>query len=97
MAPCATISASIATIPKPLPHSQRCRPVVRFESEMARTLQDVLRRRIPLLLTASGPEETVTEVAGLAAETLRWPDLRIRHEIDTIVRPHTALAEVDPV
>ncbi len=69
---------------------------VAVDSEMARTLQDVLRRRIPLLLMSTPGEEVVTEVARLVAEMLPWDDERIRAEIDSIVRPHTRISDVEP-
>lgn len=52
--------------------------------EMALTLKDIVRRRIPLLLVAPPDEETLRAVAELAGRQLGWSDKRVRDEIATL-------------
>ena len=49
--------------------------------EMARTLLDILRRRIPLLVLTRLRRETVTDVCDLAAHVLKWDADRQEQEI----------------
>jgi glycerol-3-phosphate dehydrogenase len=53
--------------------------------EMARSLDDVLRRRIPLILLSRLDAETVCEIAALAAEHLGWNDARCREEAASVI------------
>ena len=57
--------------------------------EMARSLNDVVRRRIPLVLVSRLDEETVREIAALAGEHLGWSDARCREEVASVVAGHT--------
>jgi glycerol-3-phosphate dehydrogenase len=49
--------------------------------EMARDLEDVLRRRIPLLLVSRPSEEALRRAAGLIGSCLGWSDARVREEV----------------
>lgn len=59
--------------------------------EMARTLEDVLRRRVPLLLLCHVPAETQCEVAELVGRALGWPEERRRKEVGSLVWPPTTV------
>ncbi len=52
--------------------------------EMARTLEDILRRRIPLLLLCKAERETLARVAGLVGPLLGWSDRRRSDEVAAI-------------
>ncbi len=54
--------------------------------EMARTLEDVLRRRVPLLLVARVPEYVLEEVADIVGDLLGWTPERRRREIDRLLQ-----------
>jgi glycerol-3-phosphate dehydrogenase len=54
-------------------------------SEMARTLDDVVRRRVPLVLLSRLTRETVQEIAELAGPHLSWDDVRRREEADSVM------------
>ena len=60
--------------------------------EMARTLEDILLRRIPLLLVARPSERALREVAGLVGPDLDWSEERREHEVVSVTnRPGVAL------
>jgi glycerol-3-phosphate dehydrogenase len=52
--------------------------------EMARSLEDVLRRRVPLLLLSRLSAPDVERVARLAGEILRWSSERCEREIASL-------------
>jgi len=54
--------------------------------EMARGLEDVLRRRIPLVLLSKLSEETLTLAAGLMGPALGWSDLRKQDEVADLLQ-----------
>lgn len=51
------------------------------EQEMARSLEDILRRRIPLSLVAPPGAETLRAVAELAGARLGWSQQRMQSEV----------------
>jgi glycerol-3-phosphate dehydrogenase len=55
------------------------------ESEMARTLEDVLRRRIPLTLLSRPDERRLREAADVAGELLGWSEDRRRQEVASVL------------
>lgn len=68
--------------------------VLAATQEMARSLDDVLRRRMPLLLLGPLPAPALATVAELVGRRLGWTDARIRDEIATVERVETARAGV---
>jgi glycerol-3-phosphate dehydrogenase len=54
--------------------------------EMARGLEDALRRRIPLLLVSRPTDATLLRAAELMASCLGWPDARVREEVAAVSR-----------
>lgn len=60
--------------------------------EMAMTLEDVLRRRVPLLLTTRLSEGQLGLVMELVAQTLEWSEARCREEFASASRPDMAHA-----
>ena len=67
------------------------------QEEMARTLEDILRRRIPLMLVTRAPEQSLRDCADLAAEVLTWDSARRVAEVDSLFthrrqRPHTGVS-----
>lgn len=56
------------------------------EQEMACTLHDVLRRRIPLLLLTSPATDVLQDAASLAGEVLGWTAERCQEEADDVLR-----------
>ena len=54
-------------------------------AEMTRTLQDVVRRRIPLLVLAPREERLLATIADLTAETLGWDGERKRRELRSVM------------
>jgi glycerol-3-phosphate dehydrogenase len=54
-------------------------------SEMVVHLEDLLRRRLPLVILARVREEWVADAARLAAPELGWDAARIREEVDAVV------------
>jgi len=72
-----------------LPDAPFCRAEIAHavDEEMARSLEDVLRRRVPLLLTSRMDEATLREVAHLAGERLGWDGPRRRAEIEQLHGP----------
>ena len=60
--------------------------------EMARTLEDVLRRRLPLTLVTRMEQATVDRAADLVGDVLNWNAERRVREVDAIVRPHRQAA-----
>jgi glycerol-3-phosphate dehydrogenase len=57
--------------------------------EMACSLEDVVRRRIPLVLVSRLEYETVREIAALAGDQLGWSEARRREEVESLTRPNT--------
>jgi len=59
--------------------------------EMARTMLDVLRRRIPLLVLTRLQRNTIQDVCDLVADILNWDGDRRDREIASVLaadRPH---------
>lgn len=54
------------------------------KNEMARNLEDILRRRIPLLLLCRPSRETLAQVAKLAGPLLGWADQRREDEVAAV-------------
>jgi glycerol-3-phosphate dehydrogenase len=57
--------------------------------EMACSLEDVVRRRIPLVLVSRLEYETVREIAALAGDQLGWSEARRREEVESLTRLNT--------
>lgn len=57
--------------------------VLAVREEFARTLTDILARRLLLSWSSDAGLDAVDAVAEISARELRWDDKRIRHEIDT--------------
>jgi glycerol-3-phosphate dehydrogenase len=55
-------------------------------NEMALSLEDVLRRRVPLLLVSRLNETRLQLVVELVGQTLHWTVDRARHELATVLR-----------
>ena len=53
--------------------------------EMAQTLEDVLRRRIPLTLLSRLDEATVQGVAAVVGDLLNWSEQRRRDEVAAVM------------
>jgi glycerol-3-phosphate dehydrogenase len=53
--------------------------------EMALTLQDLLRRRIPLLLLARPDETVLAQAAAVAGQELGWDEARRRVELGSVL------------
>ena len=51
---------------------------------MARSLQDVLRRRVPLLLVQPPAREEIERVAQLVGAELGWDAARLAAEVDEV-------------
>ena len=60
--------------------------VLGVREEMARTLEDVLRRRLPLLLVARLPQPVLETAAALAGEVLGWSASRRQEEVAAVTR-----------
>jgi glycerol-3-phosphate dehydrogenase len=63
-----------------------------IDGEMARSLEDIFRRRIPLTLVSSLSRETLGAAARLAADQLQWNQARLNTELNSLVftrRPRT--------
>ena len=54
------------------------------EHEMARSLTDVLRRRLPLLLLSRLDRATIEDAARLAGQRLGWDEARRQREADAV-------------
>ena len=54
--------------------------------EMARGLEDVLRRRMPLVLVSKLSQETLTLAAGLMGPALGWSDQRKQDEVASLLQ-----------
>ncbi|NOU43906.1 MAG: glycerol-3-phosphate dehydrogenase/oxidase [Methyloglobulus sp.] len=72
--------------------AQRIRPELPFimadlvfcaEHEMVVHLDDLLRRRLPLLILAKLSEQEIVHLANITTKTLGWDDEKIRDEINT--------------
>jgi glycerol-3-phosphate dehydrogenase len=59
------------------------------QDEMALTLEDILRRRVPLLLVAPPGPSLLTEIADLAGEARGWPAARRAQEIGALLERST--------
>ncbi len=70
-----------------VPEAPFCRAevVVAVEEEMARTLTDILRRRIPLLILTRLQRAEVEDAATLAAPLLGWDAARRAAEVDAVL------------
>lgn len=55
------------------------------EHEMARTLDDIVRRRIPLRILTPLSRESLTEICDLVAPHLQWTPDRQRQEVETVL------------
>lgn len=55
-------------------------------SEMALHLEDLLRRRLPLLILSRTQRQTMEEAAALAAPLLRWTEQRCREEVSAVMQ-----------
>jgi glycerol-3-phosphate dehydrogenase len=55
------------------------------ESEMALTLEDVVRRRMPLVVLARPDRRVLEEIARLAGEVLGWDEGRRAREADAVL------------
>ena len=64
----------------------RAEIVYAVSHEMARTLEDVARRRIPLVLLARVDPDGLTAIAELAGDLLGWSDQRKDEEVWHLVR-----------
>jgi len=73
----------------------RAEVVEATSEEMARSLADVVRRRIPLALLARLSEEVVHEIATLAGGPLGWNEARARDEAASWLAAH-GRAAVEP-
>jgi glycerol-3-phosphate dehydrogenase len=71
-----------------VPEAPFCRAEVvnAVRHEMARSLEDVLRRRIPLLLVSRPTRETLLETADLAGAHLGWSGERKQAEVAAVLR-----------
>jgi glycerol-3-phosphate dehydrogenase len=69
------------------PEAPFCRAELVYAAkfEMARSLQDVLRRRIPLLLLTRLDEMTVRMAAQVTGKILNWSEQRKQEEVDSIL------------
>jgi len=67
-----------------LPFS-RAEIVVGARDRMALTLEDLLRRRTPILILSTLRRETVEDAAALAAPILGWDDKRREQEITKVL------------
>lgn len=59
--------------------------------EMAVTLEDVLRRRVPVLLLSMPEETKIQEYAGLVADELGWDERRKQAEVGNITSRYPCL------
>lgn len=59
-------------------------PLFAVRHEMALDLADVLRRRVPLMLLGSPPDDRLATIAGLVAGEAGWDDARTREEIERV-------------
>jgi len=64
----------------------RAEVIMAVRHEMARTLEDVLRRRVPILLLATWRPKTADAVLELAAHELGWSDARRQSEQEQLQR-----------
>ena len=60
------------------------------EDEMARSLEDVLRRRLPVMLVAPPSLGALEDAAALAGEVLGWDASRRRAEVDALAGARAA-------
>ena len=59
-----------------------------IENEMAITLDDILRRRIPLCILTRLPKQLIQDIAEFAAKNLQWSSKRLSHEIKSFEQQH---------
>ena len=66
-----------------VPDAPFCRAEIvhAVSEEMARGLEDVLRRRVPLMLLCRLSEQVIRDVADLVGNALDWPEERRREEV----------------
>jgi glycerol-3-phosphate dehydrogenase len=62
--------------------------------EMAETLEDVLRHRVPIQLVSSAGERAVHEVAAVLGALRQWPEERRQREIDLLLGREVSAAEI---
>jgi len=60
--------------------------------EMARTLEDVMRRRIPLAILTPLPLRTLQWAASMVGSDLKWSEQRRSRELATMTRASGALS-----
>jgi glycerol-3-phosphate dehydrogenase len=56
------------------------------EYEMVVTLEDLLRRRLPLLITSRLNRDELTHLAGITAEILEWDEVVLEKEIQSCAK-----------
>jgi glycerol-3-phosphate dehydrogenase len=56
--------------------------------EMALTLEDLLRRRIPLLILNPPSEDTLRKATSLAAPVLDWTPKRCVDEVQSVIKKY---------
>jgi glycerol-3-phosphate dehydrogenase len=59
-----------------------------IDGEMARSLEDIFRRRIPLSLVSSLSRETLVDATRLVADRLQWSQARLNSELNRLVYAH---------
>ncbi len=60
--------------------------------EMARTLEDVMRRRIPLAILTPLPLRTLQWAVSMIGSALKWSEQRRSRELATMTRARGALS-----
>ena len=70
-----------------LPQSPFCMAEIvhAIEGEMARSLEDIFRRRIPLTLVARLSRVSLKDACRLAADRLQWSQARLNTELNALV------------
>jgi glycerol-3-phosphate dehydrogenase len=73
-----------------VPDAPFCRAEIvhAVRDEMARSLEDVVRRRIPLVLLSRLSDQSLRETGSLVGEHLGWSDARVRDEVESIRAEH---------
>jgi glycerol-3-phosphate dehydrogenase len=67
------------------------------DHEMARSLEDVVRRRVPLLLVSRPTQVALFQIADLMGSRLNWTDERKHSEVTTVFRKPGAGPADQPV
>jgi glycerol-3-phosphate dehydrogenase len=83
----ARVKASPELGPRIVPDLPFCRAEIlhAVEYEMARTLMDIVRRRIPLLILTRLRQETLDEICGFVAPVLHWDTARQEQEVASVL------------